>query len=102
MVAANETLEASTNAGVSKVLTELNGLVHAAVTIAEVSTLGITQVDAKALSRAANGSFELRTQIERLIAGESLQADCTCEVNDAVIRQDIGGAKTRDHNLGMK
>jgi hypothetical protein len=102
MVAANETLEASTNAGVSKVLTELDGLVHAAVTIPEVSTLGITQVDVKALIRATNGSFEHGAQIERLIAGKSLQADCTCEVKDAVIRQDIGGAKARDHNLEMK
>lgn len=52
VVASDETLEACADIRVAKVLSELDGLVARAVSVAQVCALGIAQVDAEALRRA--------------------------------------------------
>ena len=52
MVAANESLEAGSKECISKVLAELDGLVHEAVAITKVGGLRSSQMNVEALSRA--------------------------------------------------
>ena len=52
MVSAQETLQASTEISIAVIPTELQGLVYPTMTIAKVSSLWVTEMDAEAFSRA--------------------------------------------------
>ena len=58
VVASDETLEACADIRVAKVLSELDGLVARAVSVAEVRALGVAQVDAEALRRAGESKHQ--------------------------------------------